>query len=157
MNPTEADLLPLPSEFRAHRDQLRIVGYELVHFKPQFAQKRAALVRHPITEYEYGIHKIETIDEQGQLHVNPNAHFTSATWIPNWTEHYREKEKPAGLGIFKGFFRDPARTLVALAVPPYGLALLGLAAIGDRSNARRQRDRHTSLSRLSDLPAFVRP
>jgi hypothetical protein len=157
MNPAEADLLPLPPEFHVHRNELRVVGYELVHYRPAFSRSQAERVRHSITEYEYGIHKIESIDDHGQLHVNPNPLFTSAAWIPNWTKHFLEKERPAGLGMFKAFFHEPARTLVTLAAPPYGLALLGLAAIADRDDARRQRERRTSLSRLSELPVFVSP
>lgn len=157
MIPTESDLQPLPAELRGCRDELRVVGYELVHYKPEFSRSRAVRVRHPPSEYEYGIHSIEVIDEQGLLHVNPNPFFTSASWIPNWVKHYQEKERPAGLGIFKSFFKEPARAIVTLVAPPYGLTLLGLAAIGDRTDAKRQRERRASLTSYADLPVFIRP
>jgi hypothetical protein len=133
MNPTDADLVPLPPELRDARDQLRVAGYE------------------------YAIHKIESIDEHGQLHLNRNPFFTSATRVPDWTRYYLEKERPAGLGIFKAFFREPARAVITLIAPPYGLTLLGLAALGDRSGARQQRERRERLPLLSELPKFVRP
>ena len=77
--------------------------------------------------------------------------------MPNRINHYQVKEEPAGLGIFKAFFCEPARALVTLAVPSYGLAILGLAAIGDRANARSQRGRQASLFWFSDVPVFTRP
>ena len=78
MSPTEADLLSLPPELRDFRDQLRVVGYELVHLTRAFAQDAARRVRHPYADYEFAIHRIESIDEHGQLHVNPNPFFSSA-------------------------------------------------------------------------------
>lgn len=157
MTPTEANLLPLPSELRGFRNQLRVVGYELVHFTRTFAEEAARRVRHPVADYEFAIHKIEHIDEQGQLHVNPHPFFSSAARVPDWTRYYVEKERPAGLGIFKAFFREPARTIITLAVPPYGLTLLGMAAVGDRVEAKRQRERHQQLDSLAELPKFIRP
>ena len=157
MNPTEADLLPLPPELREFRDQLRVVGYELVRFTRAFAHAAANSVRHPVADYEFAIHRIESIDEQGQLHVNPNPFFSSAARVPDWTRYYVETERPAGIGIFKAFFREPARAIVTLVVPPYGLALLGLAALGDRADARQQRERRQQLPKLSELPKFLHP
>lgn len=157
MSPTESDLLPLPSEFRGFRDQLRVVGYELVRFTRTFAQEAARQVRHPVADYEFSIHRIESIDKDGHLHVNPSPFFSSAASVPDWTRYYVEKERPAGLGTFKAFFREPARAIVTLVVPPYGLTLLGLAALGDRADAKRQRERHRQLASLAELPKFVRP
>jgi hypothetical protein len=156
MNPFEADLLPLPNEFRNYRDEFRVIGYELVHFTRCFAQSKANRVKHPVIDYEYAIHKIEVIDDQGQLHIDPNPFFTSAAGIHNWLKYYQDKEKPVGLGIFKGIFRDPALALVTIVALPYGLSLVGLAAIGDRANAKRQRERRQKLSTYAELPLFVR-
>ena len=157
MNPTESDLAPFPETMRAYRNELRVAGYELVRFVTSFAHQSAIRVRHPIADYEFGIHKIETIDPNGQIHINPNTFFSSEERVPDWTKHYCEKERPQGFGVIKGFFSDPARSFVTLLAPPFGLALLGLAAIGDRTDARGQNERRRTLASLSETPKFIRP
>jgi hypothetical protein len=156
MIPTDCDLLQIPGEFRVFRDQLRAVGYELVHYKREFAQAAARAFRHPVCDYEYAIHKIESVTEEGQLQISPIPFFTCAARISDWTRHFQEKESPAKLGLFARFFREPSNAIVTLVAAPYGLALFGLTAFGDRANAERQAKLLSSLPAFVDLPAFIR-
>jgi hypothetical protein len=153
---TEAEFVPLPPEFRGFRDSLRIVGYELVRYTNAHARAEAGRYRHPIADYEYAIHKIESIQaEDGQIFINSNAFYSSAARVPDWINYYTEKEKPEGFSLVKRWFTNPVSALLTVVVPPYGLAMLGLVAAGDRMNRKEQNDRRQSLPRLSEMPKFL--
>jgi hypothetical protein len=158
MNPSESDIIALPIELYPYRDQLRVVGYDLVRYTVGHAQREARKYRHPAEDYEYAIHKIEFIEaNDGQIFINRNPFYTSATRVPDWTNYHVKKEKPQGFGILKSWFTEPAHTLLTVIVPPFGLTLLGLAVVGDRVEAKQQRERHQLLACLLERPKFVLP
>lgn len=151
----EADLLPLPENFREFRDRLRVVGYELVRYTETHAQEAAARYDHTAADYVYAIHKIESIDQKsGQIFISQHAFYSSECRVPDWTTHYTEKESPSGIGVIKGWFSDPTKALVTAISPPYGLAMLGLVAIGDRAQRRTQQARKQALNQLAEMPKF---
>ena len=153
----EADFRPLPTEFLAYRDQLRVAGYELVRYSRTHAQDEARRYRHPFGDYEYAIHKIESIEaETGQIYINENASYSSADRVPSWSEYHIDKEKPEGFGLLSRWFKDPAYLALTVIVPPYGLTMLGLAAVGDRANRKAQGEREQSLQSLAEFPKFLR-
>jgi hypothetical protein len=153
---SEAHFLPVPPEFLEYRDRLRVVGYELVRYSKAHAQSEAAQFRHSPADYEYAIHKIESIQaENGQIYIKENAFYSSASRVPDWTKYFVDQEKPVGIGLLGRFFKDPVNALLTLAVPPYGLTLLGLTAVGDRINRKEQQNRRESLPHLSEIPKFL--
>ncbi len=148
--------LPLPAELRVYRDQLRTIGFELVRYSKEHARSKAAPIRHPVADYEFAIHKIETIENvTGQIYINPNAFYSSAERVPSWTEYYLEKEKPEGFGLLTRWFKDPVSLALTVVVPPFGLAILGMSAIGDKMNKNQQEERRRSLARLSEIPKLL--
>jgi hypothetical protein len=158
MNPSESDIVALPVELRSYRDQLRVAGYDLVRYTVEHAQREARKYRHPTEDYEYAIHKIALIEaNDGQIFINRNPFYSSAARVPDWTKYHVEKEKPQGIGLLKTWFTEPAHAVLTVIVPPFGLTLLGLAAVSDRMEAKQQRERREQLARLSERPKFMFP
>jgi hypothetical protein len=158
MNPSDADIVELNAEFRPYRDELRIAGYELVRYALSHARQEASRYRHPTADYEYGIHKIEFIDPKSlQIYINRHPFYSSASRVPDWTKYHVDKERPAGAKLLTGWFTDPVRAIITVFVPPYGLTLLGLAAIADRLAAGQQKERQGQLRQLSERPKFMQP
>lgn len=124
----------------------------------EHARREASKYRHPTEDYEYAIHKIEFIEvHDGQIFINRNPFYSSATRVTDWTKYHVEKEKPQGFGILKTWFTEPAHAVLTAIVPPFGLTLLGLAAVSDRLEAKQQRERRELLARLSERPKFMLP
>lgn len=153
---TETCFLPLPQEFREYRDHLRVAGYELVRYSKVRAESEASKFRHSPTDYEYAIHKIESIQaENGQIYINENAFYSSASRVPDWAKYFADKEKTEGIGLLGHFFKDPVNAFLTLAVPPYGLTILGFAAVGDRMKRKEQQHRRELLPRLLETPKLL--
>ena len=158
MNPSDPEIVDLPAEFKPHRDALRVVGYELVRYGLPHARQEANRYQHPTTDYEYGIHKIEFIDpEDHQIYVNRHPFYCSEDRVPDWTKYHVEKEEPAGAKLFIRWFTDPMRAVLTIAVPPYALTLLVIAAVRDRRAAAKHKERQSQLLLLSETPKFVQP
>ncbi|MFJ1257143.1 hypothetical protein [Cupriavidus sp. CuC1] len=155
---TEADFLPLPDAFLELRDQLRIVRYELVHYSQGHAQREAGKYRHPPSDYEYAIHKIEYIDpESSQIFIDGHAFYSSEQRVPDWVKYHVKEKSPQGARLLKQWFTSPASLLLTALVPPYGLSLLGLSAVSDHMDRRDQSKLKQALPVLSELPKFWRP
>jgi hypothetical protein len=151
----DSDLISVPSELYVHRDSLRIVGYDLVRFTRQFAGEEASAVRHEWVDYEYAIHKIESIVE-GQIYVVHDGFFCSATDVPRWTKYRVEEERPrGGIGLIKGWFKE--NLLLSVVAAPYSLALLGLSAVGEHQTKKAQEERAKVLGHLKSMPRFAQP
>lgn len=152
----EAEFLTLPAEFVESRDRLRVVGYELVRYSNDHARAEAAKYRHPPSAYEYAIHKIESVQAlDGQIYISRNAFYSSAARVPDWAEHFVEKEKAVGFGLVKQWLKNPISVFLTVVMPPYGLTMLGLAAAGDHAARKEQNDRSNSLARFSELPKLA--
>lgn len=154
---TETELIALPPSVLDARDQLRVVGYELVRYTNEHAKREAGRYRHPPADYEYAIHKIEFVDQKdGQIYISEHAFFCSEKRIPDWTKYYTDEEKLAGLSLLKAI-ANPVGAVVSILAPPYMLTLLGLAGIGEYMKKRKQDARRGDLFRLSETPKFWRP
>jgi hypothetical protein len=149
---TSVDIQPLPEEKKYLRDRLRVAGYELIRYTSSYATRIASRYRHPSSEYDYGIHKITFVRPNGQLVVSKHAHHSSESWLENWVNHFVDKEKPAGLKLVPRWFKE--NWLLTAIVPPYSLALMGLAAAGDAAARREQKEREALLGSFRETPIF---
>jgi hypothetical protein len=158
MSPSESDIVELYTEFKPYRDDLRVAGYELVRYALSHARQEANRYRHAPSDYEFGIHKIEFVDPKDlQVYINRHPFYSSAACVPDWAKYHVDKEKQAGAKLLTSWFTDPVRVVLTVVVPPFGLALLGLAAVGDRQAAGQQKKRKSQLPRLSERPKFLQP
>ncbi|WP_370305864.1 hypothetical protein [Sinimarinibacterium flocculans] len=154
----ENDFVSLPDSLITARNRLRVIGHELVRYSPARAASEAAQYRHSAADYEYSIHKIEFIDQKtGELFIARSGFHTSGKEVLNWVSHFESEERPLGWSILKKWFTDPAHLAVTALAPPYGLALLGLASIGQHGKHREQLRMQELLGRLADRPKFWRP
>lgn len=153
---SETDFIALPPFLLDARDQLRVVGYELVHYTNEHAREEANRYQHPPADYEYAIHKIEFVEQNdGQIYISEHAFYCSEKRIPDWTKYYTEKEKPEGLSLLKAIV-NPVGAIVSILAPPFMLTALGMAGIGQYMKKRDQDTRRNELSALSDMPKFWR-
>ena len=154
--PKDEDLLIIPNNLIPFRDQLRVVGYELIRYSQSHAQREASRYRHKWEDYEFSVHRIESIKpEDGQIWINPHPFYIAEKDVPRWTQHYIMNNKPEGFGLLKTWFSNPVTALITLVVPPYGLTMLGLVALGDNKERKKQKELEKRLSSLSEMPKFL--
>jgi hypothetical protein len=78
MNPTCADLRPIPRELWPARDRFRVIDYDLVRYVEHYSESRARAVRHPVEDYQFGLHKISRIEpDTGKVLIKSDPFFTS--------------------------------------------------------------------------------
>lgn len=155
---TEADFLPLPPNMIARRNQLRVVGYELVRYTQCHAKAIASRYRHPVGDYEFAIHKIRFIEPlDGTVFIDPQAFYSSEQRVDDWVKYYWEKERETIGGGVKGWFSNPVSALLTVVVPPYGITMLGLGLLGIKAERKEQEKRERQLSSLKEIPKFWRP
>lgn len=148
---------PLPSEFCALRDDLRCVGYELLHYTAEHVASVANPIRHPVADYLFGFHKIFGIYPPRVIIETSNRRYCSYQSVRALSAALLESEKPARVAETVGWFKDPASLLLSVLVPPYGLTLFGLGVVGDRQKATEQSRRRALLPTLSEMPEFQQP
>ncbi len=148
---------PLPQEFRALRDDLRCFGYELVHYTNSHAVSVATPIKHHSEDYLFGFHKIFGIyPPRVIIETNVRRHCCKLD-VPAAVAAFLEQERPANARETVGWFKDPANLILSLVVPPFGLALFGLGALGNRQKSAEQANRKNLLSQLADMPEFQEP
>lgn len=146
----DSDLTPIPASMRAHRDNLRVAGYDLLRLSLSYAAKKAASYRHDARDYEYSINKIEGIYDH-QAFVASHGFACSAADVPGWAKYHIDQAKPeSGTSLAKNWFKD--NWLLSVVAAPYSLALLDMSAVGERQTKKAQGERATALRQLKEMP-----
>jgi hypothetical protein len=151
--PSLDDIVPLPPKWRPQRDALRVVGWELVHYNGPAAQREAARFRHPIADYDFGLHRVRGIYES-KVHVDyQSARNSSAADLQSLIDYYLESDRtPTTSSAIKGFFRRPENLVLSVLVAPYMATFLGLGLLGLRGERRHRRDVQARLAQLDETP-----
>jgi hypothetical protein len=152
-----SSIRPLPQEFKALRDELRCVGYELVHYTNSYAVSVAAPIKHSANDFLFGFHKIFGIYAPRVIIENHTRRHCGKLDVPAAAAAFLEQERPARAREMAGWFKDPANLILSLVVPPYGLTMFGLSAVANRQKSAEHASRKSLLIALSDMPEFQEP
>lgn len=148
-------LRALPGELRQVRDQLRVVGYELVRYTDEHAQSVSRPIRHPARIYEYGFHKISGIYPPRVVIESATRTYCSCDEVSDRANEILAAESLGSTTqLASSFFKDSSNVLLTVVVAPYALAMLGLAAAGNRGKKVEQERNRELLPRLSETPEF---
>lgn len=148
---------PLPQEFKALRDELRCLGFELVHYTNSYSVSVAAPIRHSADDYLFGFHKIFGIYPPRVI-IETHVHRHCRKFdVPSAAAAFLLQEQPASVRKMVGWIKDPANLVMSLIVPPYALTMFGLGALANRQKSAELASRKGSLSTLADMPEFRMP
>lgn len=153
-------LLPLPEKFINVRNQLRVVGFELVRYPLDTAKEEANRYNHPTSDYEYAIHEIRLIDEHGQIYISYQPNYCSESRVLDYANYFISKGKAQRFSL-KDILANPAdfglAAFCTLISPPYSLTLFGLAELSEFMTHREQKARARELGRFKELPLYWPP
>ena len=148
---------PLPQELKSAREELRTVGYELVHYTYIQAASVAVPVRHSIDDYLFGIHKIFGIYPPRVVIETHTRRYCNRKDVEPAVAFFLEQERPASAAATAASLMEPSNLLLAMAAPPLVLTMLGLGALENRQLAAQQVGRRKILAGLSEMPEFQKP
>jgi len=151
------ELEALPESRASQRDALRCVGYELVKYSKKYALEKSAAVRHQPHDYKFGFHRIDGVyDNRVFIQPSPTIHCGEID-IDRWVDFYLNQEEPMKWSESWKWFKDPANALMAIAVPPFALTLLGGGLLGERAHRREQERRRSVVNTWHATPFVTEP